>query len=79
MGKENEPKKTFFSNMLGMASYDVRFKFPFAWLLAGGSGCGKTTKVLNFLRNHKVNLITWGKTLSIVGLKVFQRMTELLR
>lgn len=39
--------------MLGMASYDVRFKFPFAWLLAGGSGCGKTTKVLNFLRNHK--------------------------
>ena len=32
---------------------DLRFKFPFAWLVAGGSGCGKTTQVLNFLKEHK--------------------------
>ena len=33
--------------------WDVRFRFPFSWLVAGGSGCGKTTKVLNFIKHHK--------------------------
>lgn len=32
---------------------DYRLRFPFTWLLSGGSGCGKTTMTLNFLRFHK--------------------------
>lgn len=32
---------------------DLTFKTPFNWMVAGGSGCGKTTKVLNFLRSYK--------------------------
>ena len=31
---------------------DLRLKTPFSWLMAGGSGCGKTTKCVNFLKNH---------------------------
>lgn len=44
---------------------DFRFKAPFSWLLAGGSGCGKTTKVVNFLRCHD-QLIDSGKCNNIV-------------
>lgn len=29
--------------------FDITFKFPFSWLICGGSGSGKTTHVLNFL------------------------------
>ena len=31
---------------------DLRLKTPFSWLMAGGSGCGKTTKCVNFLKTH---------------------------
>lgn len=33
--------------------YDMRFKFPFTWLVCGGSGSGKTTHVLNFLTQKR--------------------------
>jgi Cdc6-like AAA superfamily ATPase len=33
---------------------DLRLQSPFSWLVAGGSGCGKTTKVLHFLKHHKI-------------------------
>lgn len=36
--------------------HDMRLKFPFTWLVCGGSGCGKTTHILNFLSN-KLKLI----------------------
>lgn len=36
-----------------METYDLRLKFPFTWLVTGGSGSGKTTKVTNFLLSHK--------------------------
>ena len=39
--------------MSRMEEYDLRFKTPFSWLLAGGSGSGKTTKTLSFLRFRK--------------------------
>jgi hypothetical protein len=29
--------------------YDLRLRFPFSWIVCGGSGSGKTTHVLNFL------------------------------
>lgn len=29
--------------------FDITFKFPFSWLVCGGSGSGKSTHVLNFL------------------------------
>lgn len=34
--------------------FDMRLRFPFSWLVTGGSGSGKTTMVLNFLRSHKL-------------------------
>ena len=37
-----------------MEEYDLRLKTPFSWLLAGGSGSGKTTKTLAFLNSHKL-------------------------
>lgn len=37
-----------------MEEYDCRFKFPFTWFVSGGTGCGKTTMVLKFLRHHKI-------------------------
>ena len=44
---------------------DLRFKAPFSWLLAGGSGCGKTTKCVNFLKSHD-KLIDTGKCDNII-------------
>ena len=44
---------------------DLRFKFPFAWLIAGGSGSGKTTHVVNFLKDHK-NLTTNSKCDNVI-------------
>ena len=44
---------------------DLRLKAPFSWLLAGGSGCGKTTKCINFLKNHEM-LIDNGKCENII-------------
>lgn len=32
---------------------DLRFKFPFSWLVTGGSGSGKTTHVFKFLSHMK--------------------------
>lgn len=33
---------------------DARLRFPFSWLVCGGSGSGKTTHILNFLKFHNV-------------------------
>lgn len=33
--------------------FDLRMRFPFSWLICGGSGCGKTTMTLNFLRSFR--------------------------
>lgn len=32
---------------------DFRLRAPFSWIMAGGSGCGKTTKCVNFLKYHQ--------------------------
>lgn len=41
-------------SLLNMEVHDCRLRFPFTWILTGGSGCGKTTKVLNFLKYHDI-------------------------
>ena len=65
---EREPsklkrRKTVFPSVVIMS--DFRLRAPFSWLMAGGSGYGKTTKCVNFLKYHS-DMINSGKCENII-------------